>query len=334
MTVLAGKNITQAGDKLNKVDIEYLYKAISKPKDELATAIRRLRMLNTIDKKSYSIHKKQLPYITCGIFNPPIRRTENFAFIQFFIVDIDHCAEKGISIGGLKERLKQDKRIVLIFISPGNDGLKIMFKLDEKCYDAQKYSYFYKIFINTFAKQNNLIQVIDNKTSDVTRACFFSHDAFAYYNPNAETIIMDKWVDFSNYNNVKNTIKEIEKEKPVSTYTTNISNNNLTNDVLNEIKKKLNPNAKIKKQKNIYVPEELEKVIDSIKQKAQELELNIQEIRNINYGKKFIFSFAHKMAEINLFYGKHGFKVVKSPKNGTDPELNDIVYIMMCDLFY
>lgn len=55
MTVLAGKNITQAGDKLNKVDIEYLYRAISKPKDELATAIRRLRMLNTIDKKSYNL---------------------------------------------------------------------------------------------------------------------------------------------------------------------------------------------------------------------------------------------------------------------------------------
>jgi hypothetical protein len=334
MTVLAGKSITQAGDKLNKVDIEYLYRAISKPKDELATAIRRLRMLSTLDKSSYNFHKKQLPYITCGIFNPPIRRTENFAYIQYFIVDIDHCAEKGISLGGLKERLKQDKRIVLIFASPGNDGLKIMFKLNEKCYDAQKYSYFYKIFIAAFAKQNDLTQVVDNKTSDVTRACFFSHDAFAHFNPDAETILMEKWVDFTNFNNVKKTIKEIDKENKNIDEPKLETNNNLTNDVLNEIKKKLNPNARIKKQKNIYVPEELEAVIDTIKQKAQELQLNVLEIRNINYGKKFIFGFAHKMAEINLFYGKHGFKVVKSPKNGTDPELNDIVYIMMCDLFY
>lgn len=54
-------------------------------------------------------------------------------------------------------------------------------------------------------------------------------------------------------------------------------------------------------------------------------DITITEIRNINYGKKLRFKIGFKQAEINLFFGKHGFTVVQSPRTGTDPDLNNLM---------
>ena len=58
----------------------------------------------------------------------------------------------------------------------------------------------------------------------------------------------------------------------------------------------------------------------------QELGFSIKEIVNIQYGKKIKVQIGLKQAEVNLFYGKKGFSAVKSPKSGTDPELNSILF--------
>lgn len=55
-----------------------------------------------------------------------------------------------------------------------------------------------------------------------------------------------------------------------------------------------------------------------------EMGLEVYEVIDINYGKKFRIRMGNKMAELNVFYGKRGFSVVESPRNGTDSELNDI----------
>lgn len=147
-----GKSITSANDPLKIISVEDFYKMISCPSPELISKMHQLRILSTIDFKKYQDMKKMLPYITCGIFSPPYRRTQNFGSISQFIIDLDHLSEKEINISVLKEKLSKDDRIEMIFVSPGGDGLKILFRLSEKCYDPVKYNIFYKLFISQFSQ--------------------------------------------------------------------------------------------------------------------------------------------------------------------------------------
>lgn len=320
----AGKNLTQQSDVMQKIAVKQLYNSLIKPKAEVYNQIQQLRIIKTIDTDKYRKLKVQLPYFTTGIFNPPIRKTENFAWIKFLILDFDHINEKGIDINNLKNKLITDQRLVLLFTSPGGDGLKIIFELSEKCYDAAKYSMFYKIFAKSFAMQYGLEQVVDQRTSDVTRACFISCDESAYYNPTAITLEMKSFIDFDNFSELTEAKDELKR------WDIEMKENNpqqpkvseLTTDLLSEIKGKLNP--KFVKQKNIFVPEELELTIERIKHRLNELGLHLENIESIHYGKKLRISLDHRWTEINVFYGKKGFSVVKTTKSGSNAELAEV----------
>ena len=146
----AGGNILSNADKLVKIPIDYLYHSVKQPKSEIESKIRQLRIIKNLDLKRYNLLKRELPYIVCGNFNPPYRKRENFSYIQYFILDIDHINEKGLALIQIKEKLMTDDRIVMLFVSPGEDGLKVMFKLEERCYDSGLYSIFYKTFLKQF----------------------------------------------------------------------------------------------------------------------------------------------------------------------------------------
>ena len=45
---------------------------------------------------------------------------------------IDHLSEKGLSLADTRKRIEKDTRTVLSFVSPGEDGLKVLFKFKER----------------------------------------------------------------------------------------------------------------------------------------------------------------------------------------------------------
>jgi len=335
--IQAGKNITLKDDPLQKIQVDYLYNAIRKPSPEIETRIRQLRAVISIDRNRYALLKRTLPYVVCGIFNPPFRRVENFGWIRHFMLDIDHLSEKDLDIMSLKEKLKNDTRIELMFTSPSGDGLKIMLKLSEKCYDHSRYSLFYKIFARKFALQYGIDQVVDSRTSDVTRACFFSVDDEAWFNPDCFTVNIAEYIDFTNpleametANMIRQEEKEQQSEVMESSY---IDKKCLDDSILADIKKTLNPNIKLKVSKQIYVPHELDYAVILVTERMNGLKIKVEEIRDIHYGRKFTFSLGLRKAEINLFYGKRGFSVVISPKIGTDKELNEVCSSILHELF-
>ena len=189
-----GTNIQSNADMLQKVPVKYLYDSLRHPRPDIVSSIRQLRIVRELDNKQYSLLKRKLPYLVCGMFNPPYRRTENFAYTEYFIIDIDHLSEKGLSLADTRKRIEKDTRTVLSFVSPGEDGLKVLFKFKERCYDSGLYSLFYKSFLSIFSEQYALQQVVDVRTSDVTRACFISIDPEAYYNPQADVIDLNAFI--------------------------------------------------------------------------------------------------------------------------------------------
>lgn len=58
----------------------------------ITSKVRQLRVAYQIASKQYNEQKRTLPYAVCGIFNPPYRKTENFGYIECFVLDISNNA--------------------------------------------------------------------------------------------------------------------------------------------------------------------------------------------------------------------------------------------------
>jgi virE N-domain protein len=327
--LLFGTNIQSAADELKKVQEEYLYNSLRNPKPTIAATIQQLRIVYSMDAKAYAQLKRRLPYFVCGQFNPPFRRKENFAYTESFILDFDHLSSKQLSIKTIRDNIVKDEQVMMCFTSPSEDGLKVMFRLKERCYDTGLYSIFYKAFAATFAMRHNLTQVTDSKTSDVARACFISIDPNAYFNPNSIPVDIKAYLDESNPDllfKIKHEQDEHDKVIKKSDDEQVPLPKDPDKDILTRIRQQLNPKAQLPvEQHPAYVPERLNEIIAELKLFIEETGLQVTEIINIQYAKKIRARLGQKEAEVNLFYGKRGFSVVISPRLGTNEELNELL---------
>jgi hypothetical protein len=326
--IMFGQQITKADEMMQKMSIDRLYQMISKPSETLRSNIDRLRIVQTIDLAKYRQLKTTLPYFVCGIFNKGVRRTENFAQISYFVVDFDHVKEKGVDVYDLQKRFAFDDRVCLMFVSPSNDGLKLMFKLQEPLFDTAQFKLFYKTFVAALSKQYQVEQIVDAKTCDVTRACFLSYDENAIFNPEANAIKVAEYVDFQNFEQIRGIQKELFEDKKEEKKQIQEEKKDVSNDILQQIKQTLNPKA-AKKEKLVYVPEEINLIMDGLTLALEKSLINIVSIENIQYGKKIKLAAAHIWAELNLFYGKKGFSVVLTTKTGSNQELGELAKMAM-----
>ena len=302
--LLFGTNIQSAADELKKVQEEYLYNSLRNPKPTIAATIQQLRIVYSMDAKAYAQLKRRLPYFVCGQFNPPFRRKENFAYTESFILDFDHLSSKQLSMKTIRDNIVKDEQVMMCFTSPSEDGLKVMFRLKERCYDAGLYSIFYKAFAATFAMRHNLTQVTDSKTSDVARACFISIDPNAYFNPNSIPVDIKAYLDESNPDslfNIKHEQDEHDKVIKKSDDEQVPLPKDPDEDILTRIRQQLNPKAQLPvEQHPAYVPERLNEIIAELKLFIEETGLQVTEIINIQYAKKIRARLGQKEAEVNV----------------------------------
>lgn len=334
----AGKQITSTTDKLQRITVDYLYNSLRNPKSDVEMLVRNLRIARDMDAKRYAQMKRTLPYFVCGAFNPPYRKIENFAYTEFFILDIDKVSSKGFLLTELQKKLSADSRVMLSFASPGYDGLKLLFKLSERCYDAGIYKLFYQVFARKFSEQYDIGQLIDSCTCDVSRACFISIDQHATYNPNAEPVAMSQFLDMDNPSALFDLKREEEKETHgvdmQKRHDDAYADKDPDKSTINQIKAVLQIGRQQKAKIPPYVPEQLNDIMEELKKHIETTGIVVREIINISYGKKIRVQLGRKMAEVNLFFGKRGYSVVKSPRSGTDSELNELIYQIIQGYIY
>lgn len=324
--ISAGKNVKSTTDPLVKMPVKHLYHALCNPRQETSLLLGQLRTARAIDPKAYTLLKSQLPFFVCAMFNPPQRRTDYFAYTEYFIIDIDHISEKGLVLDTLRRQINADPRTLLSFVSPGGDGLKVMFRLAERCYDAGLYKVFYKLFLARFSRQYELQQVVDARTCDVARACFLSCDPMAYYNPEAEPVQMQDFIDPETDVQQAFDLKRAADEETRKAKKTEKENHPTEppTDILQQIRERLGQQSRpTRVERPVYVPDVLNEIIDELRAFIESFQISVTEIRNIQYGKKIRMAVGLKQAEINLFFGKRGFTVVQSPRSGTDTALNE-----------
>lgn len=336
LTISLGHNITSSADELTRHPLAEVAQMIADPNSDIARQVANLRNVLALDAKRYRDMKKQLPYIVCAAFSPFFRKNDNFSFTDCFVVDVDHVTDKGFSITDLRARLQADPHVALCFISPSADGLKVIFRLATRCYDKGVYSVFYKLFVSSFSKQYGLEQVVDSRTSDVSRACFLSTDPNVYINEDAQPVSMDEYVNTSDafaFTDLQRQVLAEERKAAAEAQpemTPEPINVDPDAEALAAIKAKLAIKVKAKPAPpQPYVPKELDDLMPKlIAYVTESYGLDVYEVINIQYGKKMRARLGHAQAEMNLFFGKRGFRPVISPRGGTNAELNQSFFEM------
>jgi len=318
--MMYGINLTQSGDQLHPISLHQLYGAIVQPKERLRDQIAQLRMVRSLDEVQYRQLKTQLPYIVCGVFHPALRKREHFASIQHFILDIDKLDAAGVNRDALVQRLRGSNRVMMGFTSPSGDGLKLLFRLSQPCSDYAMFSAFYKLFASRFAETEGLVGALDSVTSDVTRACFLSHDPHAWYDPLADEVDMATYVTAMNFDKVEQELKKVDRQTakapppPLEP----------TADVLARIREKLSPRP-VRQAPEVVVPPEVDKALEQLADQLGALGIQIVGTQPIQFGRKVQVRAENLNAELNLFFGKRGFTVVATTKRGSSPELAALV---------
>ena len=176
--------------------------------------------------------------------------------------------------------------------------------------------------------------MIDNVTSDVTRACFISCDADVYYNKQAKLIDINSYLEVENPLALFDAKHEFKKEiKP--THLGKVNNEKDPDETsINKIKEILALKSVTISKPPVYIPEQLNDIMETLTSKISETGLTVHEIINISYGKKIRIRLGIKEAEINLFYGKRGYSVVISPRSGTNEELNTVAAQLIESIIY
>ena len=317
---------------MQPLPVERLFHALVNPKPEFRDKIEQLRMVRSLDEGQYRQLKKQLPYFVCGVFHPAVRKKENFASIEYFMLDLDHLSTAQLDLEVLRNRLREAPEVVLCFASPSADGLKLMFRLSEPCRDSALFSAFYKLFARRFAEKWGLLEAMDLQTSDVTRACFFSIDSGAFFRPEAEPVELQHFIPELDFGKVEKELKEAEKVIRAPGAQEKKEQEGPDDEVLARIKQKLNPDARKPKEKQYVVPQQVDDAMGLLSERLATYEMQIIRTEPIHYGRQVQVKAGAHWAEINVFYGKRGFSVVMTTKSGSNAQLAELAAAAMREI--
>ncbi len=312
-TLSFGEAITSGQEVLVECTLENIFQSITgRIPSSLESDTIRLRKLMAIDKAGYRKAKTKLPYIVGSVFNQGHRRLDSFISAHYFILDIDHLQ---LQDGKIPANIVANPMVAMAFVSPSGEGIKVLCQLDSPITDPKLFSALYKQFASEFADKVGLAGSLDLRTHDASRACFLAFDPGAYFNPNPTTI----------------NSKSLNEQNMTNSQTAPISMDDTDQTAINEVAykailKEISPNAPVRRAKEVYVPQSLLDFMDMVPKLCKTVNLEIYQIDKIQYGIKVCAKQGYRLAELNIFYGKRGFSVIKSPKTGIDPALNEILY--------
>jgi hypothetical protein len=140
-----------------------------------AAKVAAIRKCQT--KKEANKKKESLDYFTFSGTFAPTRLTENFVeHSGLLVIDVDEIE----NVNETKIQLYNDPYVLVGFVSPRNNGLKLIIQIENP--KEHKSSF---LDFGVYMKETYGI-LIDQSGKDVTRPCYASHDPDLYYNPNAK----------------------------------------------------------------------------------------------------------------------------------------------------
>lgn len=176
------ENVFQA-DNLLICSFEKILRTI-KTSDELTKLVVNLRAIP--DDNGQKEYKQQnFPFFNLGTFLDSHRINKNLISTQFMLFDYDHLDD---NLEAVKQSLISDNSVFAFFVSPRGNGVKVIYRLADPITDHEFFSQLYKHYAKRFGIE---LGANPDKTSDVSRPCYFSYDPHLYYNPDAVPLKTD-----------------------------------------------------------------------------------------------------------------------------------------------
>jgi VirE N-terminal domain/Primase C terminal 2 (PriCT-2) len=170
--------------------------------DKNASIIHELR--NEASPEIQSKIKSKLNYCTpSGIFST---RKASGLIAHSNIICLDYDGLK--SVTETKNQFISDENVLLCFISPRGNGLKVFASIAS---ENNKESW---IQLNAYYISKFNISA-DESGKDVCRACFDSYDSDAYFNPNAKIFELTKATEIKEISEIKPNLSDFEKVKSI-----------------------------------------------------------------------------------------------------------------------
>jgi hypothetical protein len=134
-----------------------------------------------VNKEQQDFKAHNFPYFTLGEFKDNYLVNSNFSRTKFIVLDADHLGEQ---LDEIKESLKKDQKVFIVFTSPRGDGLKIVCELAEYVTSLAEFGAAFELVASYFERRYKII--IDTGASGAARACYLSYDPDLYINPDHE----------------------------------------------------------------------------------------------------------------------------------------------------
>lgn len=331
--IMTGQQLLAPNDPLARLPLNQLIHDIKNPSAALKQLIALLRQQQEIDPALYKQSKRRLPYFVNALFHPPVRKKDYFSAITSFTIDLDRLHTIGTTPSDIKNKLKNNPLIRAAFESPGGDGLKIIFTLSQRCTDSNIFTAFYKAFAAGFAIQYGLQSIIDLRTHDVTRACFLCADPHIFVNEAALAVNLYDYVNTRSPEEFHQSLEENnQKIETIKQQQPDTDAHEPDDEILQKISAKLNPGYKPKPAKNYYIPPRVDQVLPQLKDHLARFDIDLIHTAPINYGRKIRVKAGAFFAELNIFYGKNGFRIVITPKSGTNQQLAALAHQILSEL--
>lgn len=311
-----GSNCKKADQALQTILLEELYQYIVESPQGLIEFCNTLRSVLRYSKDRYRELKTNLPFFCASHFDPPFRKMQNFVRAVGLIIDIDQNQKiEDVQIN----KLKQDSRIALGYISPSGKGIKLLFLFDEPVENIDSYSMVYRRFSAEFAAQYHLMDKLCQRNSDVSRISFLCNDEGAWMRSDYIPVI---WRDYVDANIQALTSGPTEKnENKISDRTYQL--------ILEKLGSRPRPTRNV-----IPMMPEIESVMDEIRKALATYQINVDAAEGIQHGVKLMLSANNDKAEINIYYGKKGYSTVMTAKRNTNVKLGQVAkHIVESTLF-
>lgn len=311
-----GTNCKKTDQALQTFTLEELYQYIVESPQGLIEFCNTLRSVLRYSKDRYRNLKTNLPFFCASHFDPPFRKMQNFVRAVGLTIDVDQnhkIEDEQIN------KLKQDSRIALGYISPSGTGIKLLVLFDEPLENIDTYSAVYKRFSAEFAAQYHLMDKLDQRNSDVSRISFLCNDEGAWMRSDFTPVI---WRDYNDPN--------IE---PLMSRPTGKNENNISEHTYQLILEKLGSRPRPARNIIPMMPE-IERVMDEISQALASYQIKLEEVEAIQYGAKLILSADKDRAEINIYYGEKGYSTVVTAKRNTNVKLGQVAMHIVDSVLY
>ena len=333
-TLSFGKQITAPADVLSPLTISDVAGQI-RADTVLQQQTARLRKLMAFDRVAYRTAKTSLPYVVGAVFANGVRRTTALEAATFFVLDVDRCT--GLA-NNVPDAVRADLSVMLAFVSPSGEGLKLFFRLLTPCPDPKAFSAAYRAFAADFGAQHGFADSLDLRTADATRACFLAHDPNPHHNPDAMPVDWRIWLQPDPFADTDEpTFVEQDTETPERTARATrkpAAERPINEAAYGNVLRAMNPNAPVRPQKQTFVPDALTELEPAIRTICASLSWELTDLTPLNYGLKVAVKQGFRRAEVNVHYGKKGYSVVVSPKTGTDPALAKLLHGQLFGLLF